>query len=82
MSHTVVNYLQTVNSVIEDDADFVQWTFSTNNNTNTMTSRQQSRSNDTWSHDSSKTISLASLESVGKEDRKEPPFPSLKDCQG
>ena len=47
-----------------------------------MTSRQQSRSNDTWSHDSSKTISLANLESVGKEDRKEPPFPSLKDCQG
>lgn len=77
-----------MHSAIEDDADFVQWSFSTHGDTDqTMTTLQQS-SLSTKSHDlkakshDSKTIHLASLESIGKVTRLEPPFPSMKDHRG
>jgi len=68
--------LQQAHSNIEDDPDFVQWTFPTNH------SMADSHSNTGSNHHDNHTIRLPGLENSAMSEKKEPVMPTFKDLRG
>ncbi|XP_053379689.1 BLOC-2 complex member HPS3-like isoform X2 [Mercenaria mercenaria] len=62
---------------IEDDTDFIHWTFSTGNSMTTETSQNQSETGT-----ENTTIELKGLKNLGKELKPEPSLPEIKDLRG